>query len=308
MKNLFKNKFYKIIVLLLLIIFFIWIYFKKNDFKEYFENKLYVGNLPYSVRDGDLEQAFGDFGSVTSAKVMIDRDTGKSKGFGFVEMRTDAEAQAAIAGMNGQALGGRSLVVNEAQPMESKPLRSGGGGGGYGGGGGRIIGAGGTSVFSNYISEKKRIVCPSETPKWDIKSEKCISCTSTAPKWDIKSQECVPCPSETPNWDISSTPPKCTPCPTTKPKWDIKSQKCVPCPTTTPKWDINSQECVQCPSETPNWDISSTPPKCISCPSREPKWDTTLKPYPKCVPCPKHTPIWNPITQKCNIKIHHQNQ
>ena len=99
-------------------------------------NKLYVGNLPYSVRDGDLEQSFGQFGSVTSAKVMMERDTGRSKGFGFVEMGSDAEAQAAISGMNGQALGGRSLVVNEARPMEPRPPRSGGGSGGYGGGGG----------------------------------------------------------------------------------------------------------------------------------------------------------------------------
>jgi hypothetical protein len=108
--------------------------------------KLYVGNLPYSVRDGDLEQAFGQFGSVTSAKVMMERDTGRSKGFGFVEMGTDEEAQSAINGMNGQPLGGRSVVVNEARPMEERPPRSGGGGfggggrreggGGYGGGGG----------------------------------------------------------------------------------------------------------------------------------------------------------------------------
>ena len=104
-------------------------------------NKLYVGNLPYSVRDSDLEQSFGQFGSVTSAKVMMERDTGRSKGFGFVEMGSDAEAQAAIEGMNGAPLGGRSLVVNEARPMEPRPPRSGGfgggreGGGGYGGGG-----------------------------------------------------------------------------------------------------------------------------------------------------------------------------
>jgi hypothetical protein len=116
-------------------------------------NKLYVGNLPYSVRDGDLEQSFGQFGSVTSAKVMMERDTGRSKGFGFVEMASDAEAQAAISGMNGQPLGGRSLVVNEARPMEPRPPRSGGGGGygggggggggGYGGGGGGGYGGGG---------------------------------------------------------------------------------------------------------------------------------------------------------------------
>ena len=111
-------------------------------------NKLYVGNLPYSVRDGDLEQSFGQFGTVTSAKVMMERDTGRSKGFGFVEMGSDAEAQAAVNGMNGQPLGGRSLVVNEARPMEPRPPRSGGGGyggggGGYGGGGGGGYGGGG---------------------------------------------------------------------------------------------------------------------------------------------------------------------
>jgi hypothetical protein len=113
-------------------------------------NKLYVGNLPYQVRDSDLEQAFGEFGQVTSAKVMMERETGRSKGFGFVEMGSDAEAQAAITGMNGQSLGGRSIVVNEARPMENRPPRSGGfggsgggGGGGYGGGGGGYGGGGG---------------------------------------------------------------------------------------------------------------------------------------------------------------------
>jgi hypothetical protein len=111
-------------------------------------NKLYVGNLPYSVRDSDLEQAFAAFGGVTSAKVMMERDTGRSKGFGFVEMGSDAEAQAAISGMNGQPLGGRSVVVNEARPMESRPRSGGyggggGGGGGYGGGGGGGGGYGG---------------------------------------------------------------------------------------------------------------------------------------------------------------------
>ena len=108
-------------------------------------NKLYVGNLPYSVRDGDLEQAFGEFGAVTSAKVMMERDTGRSKGFGFVEMGSDEEAQAAINGMNGQPLGGRNVVVNEARPMEARPPRTGGGGFGGGGGygGGRREGGGG---------------------------------------------------------------------------------------------------------------------------------------------------------------------
>jgi RNA recognition motif-containing protein len=102
-------------------------------------NKLYVGNLAYSVRDENLQEAFGQYGTVTSAKVMMDRDTGRSKGFGFVEMGSDAEAQAAINGMNGQALEGRAIVVNEARPREERPGGFGGGrsgGGGYGGGGG----------------------------------------------------------------------------------------------------------------------------------------------------------------------------
>jgi hypothetical protein len=103
-------------------------------------NKLYVGNLPYAFRDNDLQQAFSQYGTVSSAKVMMERDTGRSKGFGFVEMGDDAQAQAAIAGMNGQQFGGRGLVVNEARPMEPRPPRTGGygggGGGGYGGGGG----------------------------------------------------------------------------------------------------------------------------------------------------------------------------
>ena len=104
-------------------------------------NKLYVGNLPYSFRDSDLESTFAAYGSVSSAKVMMERDTGRSKGFGFVEMGSDAEAQAAIEGVNGQNMGGRDLVVNEARPMEPRPPRSGGFGGGdrggFGGGGGR---------------------------------------------------------------------------------------------------------------------------------------------------------------------------
>jgi cold-inducible RNA-binding protein len=109
-------------------------------------NKLYVGNLPYNFRDSDLEQAFSQFGSVTSAKVMMERDTGRSKGFGFVEMGSPAEAQAAIEGMNGQQQGGRALVVNEARPMEQRPRGFGGGGsggGGFGGGGGGGYGGGG---------------------------------------------------------------------------------------------------------------------------------------------------------------------
>ena len=112
-------------------------------------NKLYVGNLAYSVRDDSLLQAFSQFGTVTSAKVMMDRETGRSKGFGFVEMGTDAEAQAAINGMNGQPVDGRAVVVNEARPREERPGGFGGGGGrsggggGYGGGGGGGYGGGG---------------------------------------------------------------------------------------------------------------------------------------------------------------------
>ena len=108
-------------------------------------NKLYVGNLPYSFRDEDLQQTFSQYGSVSSAKVMMERDTGRSKGFGFVEMGSDAEAQSAIQGVHGQSFGGRDLVVNEARPMEARPPRSGGGFGGgvgYGGGGGRSGGGG----------------------------------------------------------------------------------------------------------------------------------------------------------------------
>lgn len=110
-------------------------------------NKLYVGNLSYSVRDDDLQQTFAQFGAVLSAKVMMDRETGRSKGFGFVEMGSDAEAQSAINGMNGQQMEGRALVVNEARPREERPGGFGGGGrsggGGYGGGGAGRSGGGG---------------------------------------------------------------------------------------------------------------------------------------------------------------------
>lgn len=97
-------------------------------------NKLYVGNLSYSVRDDDLQQQFSAFGRVQSAKVMMERDTGRSKGFGFVEMSSAEEAQAAIEGLHGQNMGGRDLTVNIARPMEARPPRSGGFGGGFGGG------------------------------------------------------------------------------------------------------------------------------------------------------------------------------
>ena len=123
-------------------------------------NKLYVGNLPYSVRDNDLQQQFGEYGNVTSAKVMMERDTGRSKGFGFVEMGSDAEAQAAIEGLHGKDMGGRALVVNEARPMEPRPPRSGGfGGGGYGGGrreGGFGGGNGGDGFRSPYGGAARR--------------------------------------------------------------------------------------------------------------------------------------------------------
>ena len=113
-------------------------------------NKLYVGNLPYSFRDDDLQQAFSQHGTVSSAKVMMERDTGRSKGFGFVEMGNDAEAQTAINAMNGQQFGGRGLVVNEARPMEPRPPRTGGGGFGGGGGGGYGGAGGGRSSGGGY--------------------------------------------------------------------------------------------------------------------------------------------------------------
>ena len=101
--------------------------------------KLYVGNLPYGISSSDLERVFQDHGTVESAQVIMDRDTGRSKGFGFVEMKTDQEAQAVIAGLNGQMSGGRSLTVNEAKPREDR----GGGGRGFGGGRGGYGGGGG---------------------------------------------------------------------------------------------------------------------------------------------------------------------
>ena len=99
-------------------------------------SKLYVGNLSYNTTSSDLEQLFAQHGSVSSAEVIQDRDTGRSKGFGFVQMGSDAEAQAAIAALNGQDLDGRALTVNEAKPREERGGGGGGGRGGYGGGGG----------------------------------------------------------------------------------------------------------------------------------------------------------------------------
>ena len=90
------------------------------------ENKLYVGNLPYAFTDNDMQRTFGEFGSVNSAKVIMDRDSGRSKGFGFVEMSTAAEANAAVAALHGRDLGGRDMVVNIAKPMEPRAPRAGG--------------------------------------------------------------------------------------------------------------------------------------------------------------------------------------
>ncbi len=98
--------------------------------------KLYVGNLSYNTSASELEQLFGPHGTVQSAEVISDRMTGRSKGFGFVEMGSDAEAAAAIAAMNGVEVDGRALTVNEAKPREDRPRGGGGGGGGFGGGGG----------------------------------------------------------------------------------------------------------------------------------------------------------------------------
>lgn len=102
--------------------------------------KLYCGNLSFNVSSSDLEALFAEFGTVQSAQVITDRDSGRSKGFGFVEMSNDAEAQAAIDGLNEKEHDGRALTVNEARPREERPR---GGGGGYGGGGGGRRGGGG---------------------------------------------------------------------------------------------------------------------------------------------------------------------
>ena len=101
---------------------------------------IYVGNLTFETTDESLQVAFTEFGEVTSARVITDRESGRSRGFGFVEMPQNAEAEAAIQGMNGKDVGGRNLTVNEARPKED---RGGGGGRGYGGGGGGYGGGGG---------------------------------------------------------------------------------------------------------------------------------------------------------------------
>jgi cold-inducible RNA-binding protein len=109
--------------------------------------KLYVGNLSYGVDSSILQEMFGAHGSVQSAEVISDRDTGRSKGFGFVEMGSDAEAQAAIAALNGQQHDGRTITVNEAKPREDRPRGGGGGGGGRGGYGGGGGGGGGRDRY-----------------------------------------------------------------------------------------------------------------------------------------------------------------
>lgn len=105
--------------------------------------KLYVGNLGYNVSKSDLEQMFAAYGTVTSAQVIMDRDSGRSKGFAFVEMGSDGEAQAAIEGLNGKSADGRNMIVNEARPQEPRIGGGGGGGGGFGGRGGGGRGGGG---------------------------------------------------------------------------------------------------------------------------------------------------------------------
>ena len=105
--------------------------------------KLYVGNLAYGVTDADLQRLFEAHGTVQSAQVIMDRDTGRSKGFGFVEMGSDAEAQAAIQALSGKEVDGRALTVNEARPKTEGGRGGGGGRGGYGGGGGGRGGYGG---------------------------------------------------------------------------------------------------------------------------------------------------------------------
>ena len=105
--------------------------------------RIYVGNLDYAVGDSDLEKMFAPHGTVQSAQVVMDRDTGRSKGFGFVEMGSEEEAQAAIAALNGKEIEGRTITVNEARPREGGSRSGGGGGGGGFGGGGRRGGSGG---------------------------------------------------------------------------------------------------------------------------------------------------------------------
>ena len=126
-------------------------------------NKIYVGNLSYEATSSDLEQLFSPHGQVTSAQIIADRDTGRSKGFGFVEMSSDAEAKAAIAALNGKDNGGRPMTVNEAKPKTDRPGGGGGGRGGFGrsGGGGRggRSGGGGRDDYQGHARQPRE-------PRW----------------------------------------------------------------------------------------------------------------------------------------------
>ena len=106
-------------------------------------SKIYVGGLPYAATEEQLSELFGQHGAVASARIITDKFTGQSRGFGFVEMSSDAEAQAAITALNGSDMGGRTLTVNEARPQEPRTGGGGGGRGGFGGGGGNRSGGAG---------------------------------------------------------------------------------------------------------------------------------------------------------------------
>jgi RNA recognition motif-containing protein len=114
-----------------------WVTYPKITGDFVMGKKVYVGNMSYDVSQADLEQMFGEFGTVESAQIIMDRDTGRSKGFAFIEMASDSEAQAAIGALDGKDCGGRALKVNEAKPRPAGGGGGGGGRGGYGGGGGR---------------------------------------------------------------------------------------------------------------------------------------------------------------------------
>ncbi|MDQ3440297.1 MAG: RNA-binding protein [Planctomycetota bacterium] len=118
-------------------------------------SKLYVGNLSYSVTSSDLQTMFEKHGTVSSAEVINDRESGRSKGFGFVQMGSDDEAQAAISALSGQESDGRALTVNEAKPREDRPRTGGGGGGGYGGGGSRGGSSSSNSGGTGYVAREK---------------------------------------------------------------------------------------------------------------------------------------------------------
>jgi len=112
--------------------------------------RIYVGGLPYSTNEGELDNLFAAFGTVNETSIISDRYTGQPKGFGFVEMENDGEAESAINSLNGSQLGGRTLTVNEAKPREARPASGGGGGGGFRSGGGGGTGGGGRSGGGGY--------------------------------------------------------------------------------------------------------------------------------------------------------------